>query len=569
MIDCDLVVNTIKWIDRNRPEGAILCFLPGWAQISKIMSVLNSEHYWVLPTHSRLSYADQRRIFDEPPVGCRKIILSTNIAETSLTINDVKYVVDAGAHKEERLNMHLGMSSLDNHWVSKANVSQRKGRAGRVQPGECFHLYTREKYESLEQFPMPEVLRVPLEKTVLDLKTYSQDEKAQDFLSEMPEPPKVEAISQAVNELYQLGALDENERLTPLGRRIALFSTHPKISKALLFSQLSIFYFCRCVSPMLTIATVLSGDAEFFKGGLNDKEQVRTFKKQFDLSSDHIAIACVYQQWEMIHKKSYIDGRNYCYKNNLKSESLILVQKLRKLYSEQLLRSKMLADYEDYKELSQPSNKYAGNDELVKSIFMSGTGTLLYRRSWDMKKGHMMKNANVLFTEGQQRTTIASESVNFKRKDFPSPYLTYFRQMDSSERRTVLIRETSLLSPLTVLLFSDGKCQVNEYNAPPNEEGKWDNHVLFIVNRNKRDVHFLCDKSVVYKLLDFREIMWNMINYFIEKNGIETDDEKYKQILSYHNELLRTLSSILYESRVSIESNKSSHQKILSLKNTK
>ncbi|KAJ9582630.1 hypothetical protein L9F63_023008, partial [Diploptera punctata] len=553
VIDCDLVANTINWIDKNRPEGAILCFLPGWAQISNITTILKNKRYWVLPAHSKLNHKDQHNIFEKPPFGYRKIILSTNIAETSLTINDVKYVVDAGAHKEERLNMDLGMSSLANHWISKANVSQRKGRAGRVQPGECFHLYTREKYESLDQFPMPEVLRVSLEKTVLDLKTYSPYEKAKDFLSEMPEPSKVEAISQAVNELYQLGALDENERLTPLGRRIALFSTHPKLSKALVLS--AIF---RCVSPMLTIATVLSGEEKVFKGSFDNKGYIRMFKKQFHPSSDHISIAWIYQQWEAIHEKNHIDACNYCDDNNLSNYNLILIQKLRKLYSDHLWQSEMLDDSEEYKDLSGPRNKYAGNDELVKAIFLSGTGTLLYKRRFD-DKGCLV-NKNVLITEGGQHTALASESVNFKRENFPSPYVTYFRQSESSERRIVVTQDTSVLSPLTVLLFSNGECQVSEFKAPSFIEAKLDNHMLLKAIRNGRKMHFLCDKSVVYKLLDFREIIWNMINYFIKKNGKETDDVTYKTISSYHNDLLRTLSCILYDSGATIEYNKDGYQ---------
>ena len=104
-VDCNLVAETIKWIDKNREEGAILCFLPGWAEICKVSRLLSEENnksHCVLPVHSRLQYSEQRRIFHTPPPGVRKVILSTNIAETSITINDVKYVVDAGAHKEER-----------------------------------------------------------------------------------------------------------------------------------------------------------------------------------------------------------------------------------------------------------------------------------------------------------------------------------------------------------------------------------------------------------------------------------------------------------------------------------
>ncbi|KAJ4430295.1 hypothetical protein ANN_22508, partial [Periplaneta americana] len=171
-INCSQVATVINWIDKHRPEGAILCFLPGWTEISSVLNYLEGDRSRIiLPVHSRLSHEDQRRIFSNPPPGIRKIILATNIAETSITINDVVYVIDTGAQKEERLNIRLGVSTLGNQWVSQANVNQRKGRAGRVQPGECYHMYSRHTFENLNKFPIPELLRLPLEQTVLDCKS--------------------------------------------------------------------------------------------------------------------------------------------------------------------------------------------------------------------------------------------------------------------------------------------------------------------------------------------------------------------------------------------------------------
>lgn len=113
----------------------------------------------------------------------------------------------------------------------------RKGRAGRVQKGESYHFITRRQYEDLDEYPKPEVLRVSLEKTVLDGKTYS-DEKAENFLSSMPQPPRLSAVKKAVTDLQTLGALNENQDLTPLGKRIALFTIHPKLSKAMVYSSI-------------------------------------------------------------------------------------------------------------------------------------------------------------------------------------------------------------------------------------------------------------------------------------------------------------------------------------------
>lgn len=119
----------------------------------------------------------------------------------------------------------------------KFNEFCRKGRAGRVQPGESYHLITRPHFESLLVDPLPEVLRSSLEKTVLDCKTYST-EKVESFMGSMPQPPTLSAVRTAIGHLHELGALDENENLTPLGKRIALFTLHPKLSKALVYSAI-------------------------------------------------------------------------------------------------------------------------------------------------------------------------------------------------------------------------------------------------------------------------------------------------------------------------------------------
>lgn len=183
----DEIARLIYSIDATKPPGAVLCFVPGWQDIKLVMGHLQKcmPRNLVLPLHSRLTYDDQSRVFRRPPEGVRKIIIATNVAETSITIDDVVYVVDTGVHKEERwstlefcldlifffrLSADKSSAVLDDDWVSQANVNQRRGRAGRVQPGECYHLYSRSKFESFLKFPVPELHRVPLQKVVLDLK---------------------------------------------------------------------------------------------------------------------------------------------------------------------------------------------------------------------------------------------------------------------------------------------------------------------------------------------------------------------------------------------------------------
>lgn len=175
VLDADLIVDTINYIDENEASGAILCFLPGWHDIRTIHNKIlerieNSKKYLIVPVHSRLPPHEQKNIFLKPLAGQRKVILATNIAETSITIDDVAYVVNSGLHKGTVLNAEEGLAALCTQWVTKANVRQRKGRAGRVKPGKCYHLFSWKTFLKMEEYPVAEILRMSLESVILDCK---------------------------------------------------------------------------------------------------------------------------------------------------------------------------------------------------------------------------------------------------------------------------------------------------------------------------------------------------------------------------------------------------------------
>jgi len=130
----------------------------------------NRDQCIVCALHSSLSTQEQKQVFVRPPPGVRKIVISTNIAETSVTIDDVVYVIDSGKVKENRYDPVNKMASLEEVWASRASCKQRRGRAGRVRPGIAFHLYSSEKDATLDDYTTPEMLRVPLEETALAIK---------------------------------------------------------------------------------------------------------------------------------------------------------------------------------------------------------------------------------------------------------------------------------------------------------------------------------------------------------------------------------------------------------------
>ncbi|KAL1440711.1 hypothetical protein MTO96_009259 [Rhipicephalus appendiculatus] len=163
-----------KTLGTFKPEGAILVFLPGWEQINNLNKLLTADRNLrgslIIPLHSMMPTVNQRQVFDRPPAGVRKIVLATNIAETSITINDVVYVIDCGKIKMSNFDVDKNLATLDAEWVSRANAQQRKGRAGRVQPGVCYRLYTSWRESQLDAYQLPEMLRTRLETLILKIK---------------------------------------------------------------------------------------------------------------------------------------------------------------------------------------------------------------------------------------------------------------------------------------------------------------------------------------------------------------------------------------------------------------
>lgn len=175
-IDTLLIERLLRKICVDSNEGAILVFLPGWEDISQTRERLfaspffqDSSRFLVLSLHSMIPSSEQKKVFKRPPVGVRKIILSTNIAETAVTIDDVVFVIDSGRMKEKSYDPYNNVSTLHASWVSKASARQREGRAGRCQPGTCYHLYSRFRASSLPDYQIPEIKRMPIEELCLQV----------------------------------------------------------------------------------------------------------------------------------------------------------------------------------------------------------------------------------------------------------------------------------------------------------------------------------------------------------------------------------------------------------------
>ncbi|CAG0921614.1 unnamed protein product [Notodromas monacha] len=300
--------------------GDVLVFLTGQDEIDTAQEILldrtrrlgsKIRELVVLPIYANLPSEMQAKIFMPTPPGARKVVLATNIAETSLTIDNIVYVVDPGFSKQNSYNSRTGMDSLVVVPISRASAEQRAGRAGRVAPGKCFRLYTAWAYaHDLEANTVPEIQRVNLGNVVLSLKSLGiHDLMKFDFLDRPPQ----EALIVALEQLYALGALNHKGELTLLGRKMAEFPVDPMMGKMLIASEKY-----KCSEEVLSISAMLSVNAAVFyrpRDKLLHADAAR--KNFFSMGGDHLTLLQVYTQWA---ESDF--SPQWCYENFIQHRSM-------------------------------------------------------------------------------------------------------------------------------------------------------------------------------------------------------------------------------------------------------
>ncbi|KAM7174406.1 ATP-dependent RNA helicase DHX30 isoform 3-T5 [Macrochelys suwanniensis] len=374
VLDLELIADLVLQIDAHGEPGGVLCFLPGWQEIKgvqqRLLETLGSQNsrYLVLPVHSNIPMMDQQNIFQRPPPGVRKIVLATNIAETSITINDIVHVVDSGTHKEERYDLKTKVSCLETVWVSKSNVVQRRGRAGRCQSGFAYHLFPRSRLDKMPTFQVPEILRTPLENLVVQAKIHMPEKTAVEFLSKALDSPDIKAVDEAVILLQEIGVLDQREALTTLGKRLAQISTDPRLAKAIVLASIY-----RCLHPLLVIVSCLTRDP--FSSSLQNRAEVDKAKAILsrESGSDHLAFVRAVAGWEEVLRRRDSRARdNYLQDYFLYAPSLRFINGLVKQFSENIYETFLVSAPSDCTMPSAACNQYSEEEELVKGVLMAG-----------------------------------------------------------------------------------------------------------------------------------------------------------------------------------------------------
>ncbi len=304
-----LVALTVAHIAKTTHEGAVLVFVPGLAEIVKVEKLLtekplgvdftDTSKFKISMLHSSIP-ASQTEVFDPVPKGCRKIILATNIAETSITIPDVQFVVDTGKLREKQYDQTLRITQLKCTWISKSNSKQRAGRAGRVQNGHYFALFPKARYDSMRAIGLPEILRSDLQEICLAIKAQAFTSPIREFLAEAIEPPAPKAVDASVMNLLALDALTPDEKLTPLGRLLASLPVHPSLGKMIVLGVIF-----RCFDPMLILGAA-AAERQMFIAPLERRQQAQKAKLSFveGSGSDHIALLNAFREMRATRDRS-------------------------------------------------------------------------------------------------------------------------------------------------------------------------------------------------------------------------------------------------------------------------
>ncbi|CAI0422099.1 unnamed protein product [Linum tenue] len=327
------VVKTSKEIHRSEKEGTILAFLTSQQEVEWACENFQAPSAVALPLHGKLSFEDQFRIFQEFP-GKRKVIFATNLAETSLTIPGVKYVVDSGMVKESRFESGSGMSMLKICRISQSSARQRAGRAGRTGPGVCYRLYTEHDYELMSFNQEPEIRRVHLGIAVLRILALGI-KNISDF--DFVDAPSYQAVDMAIRNLVQLGAIRQSRgryyELTDEGRYFVKLGIEPRLGKLILNC-----FRHNLGKEGLALAAVMANASSIFcrVGSKDDKIKADCLKLQFCHSSgDLFTLLSVFKEWEALprdHKSKW------CWDNSINAKSMRRCQDAVKEMEESLRR---------------------------------------------------------------------------------------------------------------------------------------------------------------------------------------------------------------------------------------
>jgi HrpA-like RNA helicase len=404
-IDHELIVQLVEKIhnetDRN---GAILIFLPGFDDIIQLSRLIEERIKYdttMFLLHSSMRTADQKNVFKPTAHGKRKIILSTNIAESSITIDDVVYVIDSGREKQKSYDAISHASSLRVQWISKASANQRRGRAGRLRDGIVYRIYSRDRFSSMLEVTIPELLRTSLTEICLQTKLLIDEKsKIEDFLRRCIACPSLANIRQSIKYLQKMGALDSEENLTLLGSHLVGMPLEAKYGKMLIYSVI-----LKCLGPILSLVSILTMGDQVFNLPVNPSDRFRCEQWRKSVAgeaySDHFLMLKIFNHWMNLKQNNQSD-KKFCEENFISSYHIEHVRGIRNQIMSYMQSSGLV------KENSSELNKNSDKWPVIKAVIAAGLYPFVARI--ERRKGSM-------YTEIDHRLSFHMGSVMCVKKE--------------------------------------------------------------------------------------------------------------------------------------------------------
>ena len=456
-INYDLVARTVEYIDNElgNQDGGILIFLPGVAEIDQTLRALRGHpNLHVLPLHASLQSSEQKLVFKKPPSGKRKVVAATNVAETSITIEDIVAVIDTGRVKETSYDPSNNMVKLAEVWASRAACKQRRGRAGRVRAGKCYKLYTKPAEAKMAERPDPEIRRVPLEQLCLSVRAMGITDVPK-FLSSALTPPQSLAVEGSLALLARMGALDGNE-MTALGRHLSMIPADLRCGKLLVYGAAF-----QCLDACLTIAAILTMKSPFVNPQTKREESKAARASFGNGQGDLICDLHAYEQWD--EKRSVgptSSVRRWCDEKFLNHQTLVDISTNRRQYAASLQELGYLPRGDSS---GLNNNRENTNEALIRAVVAGAFQPQVARIDFPDKKFAASSSGAVeldpeartikYFNEENGRVFVHPSSTLFDAQGFPgnSVYMSYFTKMATSK---VFIRELTPFNVYSLLMFS-------------------------------------------------------------------------------------------------------------------
>lgn len=521
-IDLNMIKDLVRHLHFNTDKSfGILIFLPGHDEIVQLANLVYNAldtNYEMFLLHSQMMPNGHNSVFDKMPEGIRKIIISTNIAESSITVNDVVFVIDSGKSKQKTFNAMTHVSSLKPQWISKASAKQRMGRAGRLRDGVVFRMYSRDRYNNFVECSKPEFLRCDITNVCLQAKMIARStESIGSFLKKAVTPPSDTTIYYSIKILQKLGALHHDETLTQLGLYLADIPLNANYGKMLIYGVLF-----KCLDPILTIVSILSiGEPFTLPRREQDRETFHAAKLKLEDGSysDHFALLKVFQKWNE-YKTTYGYDGGFCDDNFVNAGTLDRIATTRLKIVGYLRSVRVIQSIGNLSAYNEFSYSWA----TIKACLAAGSYPEI---------GRILKKKGDITTEVDHKIYINPGSVlrpkyGFKLgkeqfMTFPDEWII-FEEKNQSHGYLAMAKVCSLVTGICLIFTAGHGISVNEEMWSDGEHDKDCNVELEV----DKFIKFSTNSSIAYVLQELREKLNTLMTRFlmnVEKFKFQENDE--------------------------------------------